>query len=735
MNRATLAGLRTASHAFSPPVAAALEAPGRLALRLLCVGIVYYLAARLGLLIPYVGTHISLVWLPTGIAIAAYTRWGGLMSASVFAAAFAANVAIGGPLWMGLGIAVGNTLGPWLSALVLRRWGFDCALTRRVDLGLYLVAVMAGMVVTASNGTIWLWQAGLLPASQCASAWMTWWVGDAVGALLGGVPLLAMTRPTARESFGGRRGAFNIALLAMVVVCSLLTFSTWTAPALLFPLLSLPLFVTAVLALRAGVLAASISVVLLSSVAAWGTAQGLGPFAGHDGHAGLLGLWSYITAQACTSVLICGLTAELLSSRRQQAALFQHANEGILLVGPDGRIGALNPAAAAMLGVRQSEVLRRPLVELPQGNGATLAQWWAACTLSGSLQHDLRLTRDDGGQLNVEVQTARHCDARGHWQTQVMLRDVTERKDAEARLAANEKRLRLIANNMPALITYIDHAHRLVFANETYADWFGIRPESLIGKSFSECFGEASYMASKHYLDEALRTGQRVSHDRESDRGGRTRHLRSTYVPDVARDGSVVGLYELTMDISESKAVETRLIQLARVDYLTGLPNRLQFEDKLHEALARSRCSGLALALLYVDIDCFKTINDTHGHAAGDSALKEFAGRLKGSVRITDTVARLGGDEFVVVLEQLRNKEEAELVASKVAAAMQAPIILAGGTVAATASIGVGVLHGADEASATSELMASADAALYDAKHAGRNTFRVCVCAHQGRAI
>jgi diguanylate cyclase (GGDEF)-like protein len=109
--------------------------------------------------------------------------------------------------------------------------------------------------------------------------------------------------------------------------------------------------------------------------------------------------------------------------------------------------------------------------------------------------------------------------------------------------------------------------------------------------------------------------------------------------------------------------------------------------------------------------------------------LKEFASRLKGSVRITDTVARLGGDEFVVLLEQLRNPDEAELVVRKIAAAMQAPMTVAGGTVAATASIGVGLLHGDAGASAQIALMVTSDAALYDAKRAGRNTFRVRVCA------
>ncbi|MEX8516890.1 MAG: diguanylate cyclase [Leptothrix sp. (in: b-proteobacteria)] len=581
-------------------------------LQLLGVAIAYYLAARLGLLIPYVGTHVSLVWLPTGIAIAAYLRWGGLMSASVFAAAFAVNVQIGGPVWMGLGIAVGNTLGPGLAVLMLRRSGFDPALTRRRDLGVYLVAVMAGMIVTASNGTLWLRLAELLPASMWGSAWMTWWVGDAVGALLGGIPLVAMSSSTVRATFGGRRGLGNAALLGVVLGCGVWSFSPWSSPALLFPLLSVPLFVTAVLALRAGVLAASLSVLLLSGAMAWGTAQGIGPFAGHDAHAGLLALWSYITAQACTSVLICGLAAE--------------------------------------------------------------------------------------------------------------------RKDAQARLAISEQRLRLITNNVPALIAYLDREHRFVFANETYADWFGIRTDSLLGKTFGDCFGAAFYAARQPHMDAALRTGHRQTLEVVSDLGGRQRQLRSTYVPDLRSDGSVAGLYMLSMDISELKAVEAQLTRLARFDHLTGLANRMQFDDRLQEALARSRRTELAMALLYIDIDHFKTINDTQGHAAGDAVLTEFARRLKASVRATDTVARLGGDEFVVVIEQLHHDDEATLVARKIAALMQTPIALANGAMAVTASIGVGLLNGGAQASTAGEIMATADRALYDAKHAGRNTYRVRVC-------
>src|SRR6185295_915930 len=103
-----------------------------------------------------------------------------------------ANLTISGPDWVAAGIALGNTLGPWVSASLLRRWQFDSGLVRRRDLGVYLVAVMLGMVITASNGTAWLMAGGTLPLAVALPAWTSWWIGDSVGALLGGVPLVAL---------------------------------------------------------------------------------------------------------------------------------------------------------------------------------------------------------------------------------------------------------------------------------------------------------------------------------------------------------------------------------------------------------------------------------------------------------------------------------------------------------------------------------------------------------------
>jgi diguanylate cyclase (GGDEF)-like protein len=169
---------------------------------------------------------------------------------------------------------------------------------------------------------------------------------------------------------------------------------------------------------------------------------------------------------------------------------------------------------------------------------------------------------------------------------------------------------------------------------------------------------------------------------------------------------------------------ETRnqLEALARIDTLTGLPNRRQFDERISQLVLRNRRRGDPLALLYVDVDYFKAVNDQFGHPAGDEVLRMFARRLSGCVRASDMVARVGGDEFAVLVDDARLPEAAAVIAQKIIAAMRHPITITGQTIVATASIGVAYCS-----ARTSEklLCAAADSALYVAKAAGRNTFRI----------
>lgn len=302
----------------------------------------------------------------------------------------------------------------------------------------------------------------------------------------------------------------------------------------------------------------------------------------------------------------------------------------------------------------------------------------------------------------------------------VMTLDITERKNAELRQAASEKRLKLLTDHLPVLIAYFDRQRRVQFANATFERWFGIAPASLIGRSLSEGIADSDYHVALPYLDRAYQ-GDVSTYEQKTTVNGAERTLETTFVPELDEDRNVVGIYALTHDTTRLKDIEERLTQLARVDPLTGIANRLRFEEILQVAVVRARRQRVPLALAYLDIDHFKAINDSLGHGAGDAVLHEFAARLCANVRAVDTVARIAGDEFVIIFEQVAQADEAARLAEKIVAAIRAPFTVAGAPLPVTTSIGI-ALHDGD-ALTPAELVARADAALYQAKRQGRDGY------------
>ncbi len=299
--------------------------------------------------------------------------------------------------------------------------------------------------------------------------------------------------------------------------------------------------------------------------------------------------------------------------------------------------------------------------------------------------------------------------------------DITTRKNAEIVQAENEKRLRTITDNLPALITYIDRNHCFQFVNATMEEWSGTPVADIRGKAFVDVMGAALYAERREHIERAL-SGERLEFEMTAEAFGQVRYIHSTYIPDVDQNGAVRGIYTLSSDISRLKAIEQELRKHARFDSLTGLPNRPHLYEIMDAALARGRRHRTAIAVFFLDIDSFKTINDLYGHANGDLVLQQFAARLAGAVRITDTVARLAGDEFVVVLEDLTQQDEAEMVALKILEATRLPMQLDGQELIVTTSLGM-VFDTRLERTA-SALIALADESLYRAKAAGKNTFR-----------
>lgn len=229
--------------------------------------------------------------------------------------------------------------------------------------------------------------------------------------------------------------------------------------------------------------------------------------------------------------------------------------------------------------------------------------------------------------------------------------------------------------------------------------------------------GEAEFERRWPWVQRAL-AGEAVSFVLDYPGPDGVRYRELSYVPIRLDTGEIGGFVVVTLDVTQRKREEDRLLALSQRDALTGLLNRAGFEACLERALHDGPDAAAAVALLYVDLDRFKPVNDTYGHPVGDSLLQLFAKRLAGLVRPTDAVARVGGDEFAIVLTRVRDAASARAVADKVLAAAQSPFHV--GTLEITVGASVGVAHGADAQRGRADLVARADAQLLRAKAAGR---------------
>lgn len=299
-------------------------------------------------------------------------------------------------------------------------------------------------------------------------------------------------------------------------------------------------------------------------------------------------------------------------------------------------------------------------------------------------------------------------------------RYISERARAQAALAESEKRLRAVTDNIPAIIACVDHEQRYTFVNAFMGRVFSIDPQTALGHTMREVRGEEIYSNLEPYVQRALR-GEAVQFEGKAVVLDREYHYQSNFVPDIGPDGKTKGFFALTFDITDLKLAQAELGRLVRIDSMTGVANRRHFEERLESAIASARRHNTAICLLYLDIDRFKAINDTHGHEAGDAVIVEVATRVQSLVRKEDLVARLGGDEFAVIIEQA-DAGTGEAMASKMLAAMQAPISIGAMPLPVNVSIGVGFASTPDT---LENVLGMADRALYRSKSAGRGTYTI----------
>jgi diguanylate cyclase (GGDEF)-like protein/PAS domain S-box-containing protein len=422
--------------------------------------------------------------------------------------------------------------------------------------------------------------------------------------------------------------------------------------------------------------------------------------------------------------------ADMRASEARKSAILDSALDCVITIDDTGRVIEFNAAAERVFGYPQADVAGRELAELivpenlREGHRAALARWSRTTDVEGrgsllGKRVEVPAMAADGRVFPVELSISR-LELDGEQVFTATLRDISERKEAEAKLFEAETRYRELVEHLP-LITYVDaldDASSNIYTSPQVFELLGYTVEQW--QTDPELFVTTLHPEDRErvlaaHADSRAREAPLTIEYRLISRDGRTVWLRdgSSILKDAAGRPHLRQGYLL--DITDRRTAEEQLRYQAFHDPLTGLANRALFIDRVeHAALVRGRSAELGIAVLFLDLDDFKTVNDSLGHASGDTLLCAVGSRLVDAVRPGDTVARFGGDEFAVLIEDVTSRADAAEAAERIAEILRVPFVVDGREMFVTASIGIAFGHDADE------LLRSADVAMYGAKAAGK---------------
>ncbi len=439
---------------------------------------------------------------------------------------------------------------------------------------------------------------------------------------------------------------------------------------------------------------------------------------------------------------------ELLNSEERFHALSDVSPLGIFVSDEQGNCVYTNAAYHKITGLALEQTLGTQWSSAihPEDRDAVLAQWHTAVSRHEPFTIEFRFLRADQSIVWARVKGAGMRAGRKRYQYMQTVEDISAQKSvavvlqaAEDALFEEKERAQVTLNSIGDAVLTTDLRGNITYLNQVAESMTGWSLQDALGRPLSEVFRVIDGVTHQTALNPAQRA---IDEDRSVGmatdsvlvrRDGSEAAIEDSSAPIHNREGEVTGAVIVFHDVSQSRAMALKMSHLAQHDFLTGLPNRMLLTERLSQAIGLAHRHHKQVALLFLDLDYFKHINDSLGHAIGDQLLQSVAHRLTACVRSTDTVCRQGGDEFVILLAEIEEPEAAAVVAEKLLAALGVPQHIGGHELHVTLSIGISIYP--DDGSDVDTVIQNADTAMYHAKANGRNNYQFFRADMNARAV
>ena len=413
----------------------------------------------------------------------------------------------------------------------------------------------------------------------------------------------------------------------------------------------------------------------------------------------------------------------LQESERRYRILVENIDFGINLIDTEYNI--------VMANVEQSKRMHKPLSEL-LGKKC----FWefekrdAVCphcpgvqaTATGqTVEAETEAVRDDGSRFHVRIQAFPVFGDDGTPTGFIeVVEDITERKRIEEALRESEEKYRSLIEFTDDPVYLVNRQKQYLFMNAACLSRLGLPQDQIIGRTYGEFHSRKENKEFAEHIEQVFQTGRFVQYEHRSRRDDR--YFLRTLSPVKEPDGTIAAITVISKDITERKRMEEELAHMATHDSLTGLPNRMLFNDRLALALTQAHRYKKKLAVMLLDLDLFKEVNDSFGHRVGDQLLRAVGSRLQELLRRGDTVARMGGDEFLLLLTEINRVKNGTTIAQKIVESFRAPFTCDDHQLHITTSIGITIFP--DDGKDADTLVKNTDIAMYRVKEKGRDNFQ-----------